>query len=772
MITSLRLHNFRRHVDTEVRFDDAAQIILIDGSNGVGKTTLLEAIVFAFYGESRHGARQLDRLVRRGAELEGMEVECTFTADGTEYRVIRRRDNRVASAVLFGNDQPLTEGTAAVTDEIGRIFGMDSAGFRLAVVAQQKQLDGLASLRPGERAATLAKLLRLDVIGQARDRARSIYRVEREVLRTLGDPDDFASLERALIDARETEAATRALLAEVNQQADALSQDLLGLSDVAAAWTTVTLALSRAEGREVAAEEEVTRLRAVLSDIVIPNPVTPPDQSSASVRARQSVVASEIARADAAAKLTAQRRMLEREAETLNRQIASLESIKEFVPDPTIATELADCEGRRENLLIRRETATADLAVARSSEALASTALATAESLGAVCDHCGQTISDDTRLQHHREAQCALDAAAARVESAQAELVTIATASSALGEEIAGLLSRATAEATAREADTRRRDELVSTRRRLDLTLAQIDRLGPVTEIDVEALHRERADLAVLLGQVLGAEEHAASRALAVERQQRATQALRDAEERHTRAADEVTAARPSTDLVAAHDRLRTIETTIAATRERAAAVRTQAAVAAERLESARQQLDQAAARREERRRRETAAVIATNTADVLDTLSDTLTTRIRPVLEGAVSEVLALLSDGRFSAVQIDQDYAIKVFDDGRFQPLGDFSGGEIDLIALAMRLALASVVADRQGHGPGFLILDEVFGSQDGPRRSAITNALRNLRHVYGQVFLISHVGGLEDEADVVVHLDRVTDDETLPSVTASVS
>lgn len=49
MITRLRVQNFRKHVDTEVVFTDST---VITGANGVGKTSLIEAIYIALQGKS------------------------------------------------------------------------------------------------------------------------------------------------------------------------------------------------------------------------------------------------------------------------------------------------------------------------------------------------------------------------------------------------------------------------------------------------------------------------------------------------------------------------------------------------------------------------------------------------------------------------------------------------------------------------------------------------------------------------------------------------
>jgi exonuclease SbcC len=126
-------------------------------------------------------------------------------------------------------------------------------------------------------------------------------------------------------------------------------------------------------------------------------------------------------------------------------------------------------------------------------------------------------------------------------------------------------------------------------------------------------------------------------------------------------------------------------------------------------------------------------------------------------------------MSEGRFNKVRISEEYEITVDDDGAFRSVGELSGGEADLVALAMRLALAQIVADRHGSGgAGFLILDEPLGSQDPARRAAILRGLRAIRDTYSQIFLISHVEGIEDSADAVVNVIASEDrSETLVEI-----
>jgi exonuclease SbcC len=189
--------------------------------------------------------------------------------------------------------------------------------------------------------------------------------------------------------------------------------------------------------------------------------------------------------------------------------------------------------------------------------------------------------------------------------------------------------------------------------------------------------------------------------------------------------------------------------------------------VAEERLTA----LETAAARREALQRRvathEQTAVDASNAALLLGDAADRLATRIRPMLEGAMSSLLDTMSGGRFDAVRIDDDYNVTVSDAGAFRPLSELSGGETDLVALALRLALSQAVADRAGSGVRFLILDECFGSQDPQRRTSVLTALRGLRDTYRQIFLISHVENIEDSADVVIRVET-SDDRTETEVT----
>ena len=60
------------------------------------------------------------------------------------------------------------------------------------------------------------------------------------------------------------------------------------------------------------------------------------------------------------------------------------------------------------------------------------------------------------------------------------------------------------------------------------------------------------------------------------------------------------------------------------------------------------------------------------------------------------------------------------------------------------------------------GFMVFDEIFGSQDEAHRRAILESLRYLRGLYPQILLISHSGDLR-ESDLIDTIIDVPDSDS---------
>ena len=135
------------------------------------------------------------------------------------------------------------------------------------------------------------------------------------------------------------------------------------------------------------------------------------------------------------------------------------------------------------------------------------------------------------------------------------------------------------------------------------------------------------------------------------------------------------------------------------------------------------------------------------------------LISRIRPQLIETASYLYRELTDGKYTGLDIDEDYNMRIFDGGYPYPLTRFSGGEADLANLCIRLAISQLISARAGTEGGFIILDEIFGSQDIVRKNSIMTALNQLNKQFRQIIVITHV---DDIKDTFEHVIEVTEDE----------
>jgi DNA repair protein SbcC/Rad50 len=143
--------------------------------------------------------------------------------------------------------------------------------------------------------------------------------------------------------------------------------------------------------------------------------------------------------------------------------------------------------------------------------------------------------------------------------------------------------------------------------------------------------------------------------------------------------------------------------------------------------------------------------------ATVLKDYNSEAQRRAFPTVARETSELLGALTHGRYSDARLDDSGALELHDNGAHHPLRRFSGGEQDLANLCLRIALSRSLSRQRGTEAGFIILDEVFGSQDLERRRALIEQLKELRHDFRQVFVVSHFDDVVDECDLQIDVVR---------------
>jgi len=144
-----------------------------------------------------------------------------------------------------------------------------------------------------------------------------------------------------------------------------------------------------------------------------------------------------------------------------------------------------------------------------------------------------------------------------------------------------------------------------------------------------------------------------------------------------------------------------------------------------------------------------------------IQSTAESLRTRIRPSVQSHMASILPALTSSRYRAAILDENYGLQVWDPdaGEYKPRDVYSGGTEDQFLLAMRLAFAlALLPEVKGHKPEFVFLDEPLASSDDVRRSGIVEYLASdLSKKFKQIFIISHVGGLEDHVQNTITLDE---------------
>ncbi|MCG3692496.1 AAA family ATPase [Aliarcobacter butzleri] len=118
------------------------------------------------------------------------------------------------------------------------------------------------------------------------------------------------------------------------------------------------------------------------------------------------------------------------------------------------------------------------------------------------------------------------------------------------------------------------------------------------------------------------------------------------------------------------------------------------------------------------------------------------LNSKVAPRISQIASTMYSQITKGKYQHIEVDNDFDFYIYDEGQKFPIDRFSGGEVDLANLVLRIAISKTLGELSGAGNiGFLAFDEVFGSQDESRRMEILEAFHTIKEQYRQIFLISH-------------------------------
>lgn len=174
----LELENFMAFRKEMLDFS-GREVFALTGPTGSGKSTVLDAMIFALFGQTpRMGSQGLRSLITQDVEQPRLKARVTFCflQNGREYKVIRQigqgsTSHRVeAWSRLPGETNWMIAYDRHVRDFskwIGELLGMDYNAFTRVIVLPQGSFDSfLRQDQPKERREMMMRLTRLEIYDQ------------------------------------------------------------------------------------------------------------------------------------------------------------------------------------------------------------------------------------------------------------------------------------------------------------------------------------------------------------------------------------------------------------------------------------------------------------------------------------------------------------------------------------------------------------------------------------------------------------------------------
>lgn len=180
------------NVTQAVQFDNAGLTLVLgnnmdlggDGSrNGTGKTTIINALSFALYGNALYNIKK-DNLVNKTNNKQ-MLVTCEFQKDGVNYRIERGRKPNVFKFIV-DDIESTTDGTDEMQGEgrlsqeaIERVLGMSHTMFK-HVLALNTYTEPFLSMRANEQRELIEQLLGITQLSEKADLLKELVKATKD----------------------------------------------------------------------------------------------------------------------------------------------------------------------------------------------------------------------------------------------------------------------------------------------------------------------------------------------------------------------------------------------------------------------------------------------------------------------------------------------------------------------------------------------------------------------------------------------------------------
>ena len=149
--------------------------------NGTGKTTIINALSYALYGNALTNIRK-DNLINK-TNTKGMMVTIDFEKDGQSYRIERGRKPNIMKFWVGDQEKEITDDAQGDSREtqgdIERMLGMSHDMFK-HVVALNTYTEPFLALRANDQRTIIEQLLGITLLSEKADKLKEQTKVTRD----------------------------------------------------------------------------------------------------------------------------------------------------------------------------------------------------------------------------------------------------------------------------------------------------------------------------------------------------------------------------------------------------------------------------------------------------------------------------------------------------------------------------------------------------------------------------------------------------------------
>lgn len=166
MLKKLLLENWKSHHHTEIEFENGYNVIV--GNIGSGKSSIIDAIVFALFGTTQSimskKIQVKDLIMTKPMKMDSATIILEFVLNNKNYKIERILFTTKSSQAKLYENEKLIRGPKPqdVNDEIEAILGINIDTFMRANYSEQNQIDFFLKMPANQRKQLFDNLFDID----------------------------------------------------------------------------------------------------------------------------------------------------------------------------------------------------------------------------------------------------------------------------------------------------------------------------------------------------------------------------------------------------------------------------------------------------------------------------------------------------------------------------------------------------------------------------------------------------------------------------------